>query len=152
MLGAVTRGVAMSVREQIDALGQAIDELRVEAQRLESSAQSRASLITLERAAIARLRVAPLEEVVAEQTPGPLAQPLAAPAAATEVSTEPEPEPEPSPEPAAQEDAGPIRSDDPRNEETSPLTEATENVEEAFEKFFSAEVEPEPARRWLLDH
>ena len=36
-------------------------------------------------------------------------------------------------------------------EGVSPLTNVDEEVEAAFDKFFSAEVEPEPAQRWLLN-
>ncbi len=43
----------------------------------------------------------------------------------------------------------PIR-DPNKPQESSPLTVVDDEVEAAFDKFFSAEVEPEPAQQWLL--
>jgi len=53
--------------------------------------------------------------------------------------------------PAADEStfAGPIR-DPKKPRESSPLTMVDADVEAAFDKFFSAEVEPDPAQQWLL--
>lgn len=164
------------LRARIDALGSRIDELRSEASRLESSASSRGALVLLERSALqksAKDRTdrcptsVPLHEDTgsepAPETPAGLApkDSDATPAVGHRRADQPEGKVLEFPTPT--EDA-PVRPKEPATaffvasdvdragaEGVSPLTNVDEEVEAAFDKFFSAEVEPEPAQRWLLN-
>ena len=155
------------LRARIDALGCSIDELRIEASRLESSASSRSALVLLERSALEKSVKARADEDTGSapttpETPAGLAlkhpeprRPGAGPRAdqgKAKVLEFPK-----STEDAPAGPPGPARAffvagdvDRTRPDGVSPLTNIDEEVEAAFDKFFSAEVEPEPAQRWLL--
>ena len=164
------------LRARIDALGSRIDELRSEASRLESSASRRGSLVLLERSALQKSandragrgrNAVPLHQdtrsAPAPETPAGLALEAsdATPAVGDRAADQPEGKVLEFPAPA---DDAPVRSKEPARaffvasdvnrggpDGVSPLTNVDEEVEAAFDKFFSAEVEPEPAQRWLLN-
>ena len=153
------------LRARIDALGCSIDELRIEASRLESSASSRSALVLLERSALQKSAKAQADQDTGSaptpETPTGLAlkDPEPTHAAAGPRADQPEAKVLEFPKPTEDAPAGPseparaffVAGDvDNGPDAVSPLTNVDEEVEAAFDKFFSAEVEPEPAQRWLL--
>ncbi len=154
------------LRARIDALGCSIDELRIEASRLESSASSRSALVLLERSALQKSVKARTDEDTGSapipQTPAGLAlkRPEPSHADAGPLADQPAAKVLEFPKPTEDAAAGPpeparaffVAGDVDRTtpDGVSPLTNIDEEVEAAFDKFFSAEVEPEPAQRWLL--
>ena len=166
------------LRARIDALGSSIDELRIEASRLESSASSRSALVLLERSAIQKSTKStkdradrgpdymPLHqdtgsELAPEEPAGlVLKDPKASIADADHEADRPQAKVLEFPMPTDHASGGPpepsraffVAGDVDRagSDGLSPLTNVDAEVEAAFDKFFSAEVEPEPAQRWLL--